>query len=291
MQKEENAKVSVLLPVYKPKEEYLRACIESILEQTYKNFELLILDDCPEDKTAEAIIKSYSDSRIKYERNEQNLGISATRNKLIEKSTGKYLAVMDHDDISLPERLSQEVSYLEEHPEVGVISGKLLKIPSQKISSNPSENHEIKLSLMTMCAVSHPASMIRKSVLEKTKIRYEEEFSPAEDYALWCRLIPHTQFHNLSEVILKYRWHESNTSITQKSQMRNATKAIQSFVKIDNPKLYEEFTRTVKEQKRLNIFGIIPLLKIIKKDNKMSVYLFEKIKLFDIKTTIKLQEK
>ena len=172
-----------------------------------------------------------------------------------------------------------------------MISGKLLKIPSQKISSNPLENHEIKLSLMTMCAVSHPASMIRKSVLEKTKIRYEEEFSPAEDYALWCRLIPHTQFHNLSEVILKYRWHESNTSITQKEQMRKATKAIQSFVKIDNPKLYEEFTRTVKEQKQLKIFGIIPLLRIIKKDNKMSVYLFEKIKLFDIKTTIKLQEK
>ena len=122
-------KVSVLVPVYRPREEYLRACIDSILSQTFRDFELLLLDDCPEDRTAEAVIKSYADGRIRYSRNPANLGISASRNLLIDMARGEYLAVMDHDDISLPERLEKETAYLDAHPEVGVVSGRGLKIP------------------------------------------------------------------------------------------------------------------------------------------------------------------
>lgn len=125
-------KVSVLVPVYRPREEYLRACIDSILSQTFCDFELLLLDDCPEDRTAEAVIKSYADGRIRYSRNPANLGISASRNLLIDMARGEYLAVMDHDDISLPERLEKETAYLDAHPEVGVVSGRVLKIPQIK---------------------------------------------------------------------------------------------------------------------------------------------------------------
>lgn len=174
-------KVSVLVPVYRPREEYLRACIDSILSQTFCDFELLLLDDCPEDRTAEAVIKSYADGRIRYSRNPANLGISASRNLLIDMARGEYLAVMDHDDISLPERLEKETAYLDARPEVGVVSGRVLKIPQNKASHNPETSHAIKLSLMTVCALTHPAAMIRKSVLQQHHIRYEEEFSPAED--------------------------------------------------------------------------------------------------------------
>ena len=97
-------KVSVLMPVYKTPEKYLREAIESILAQTFTDFEFLILDDCPTDKTCEAIINSYSDSRIKYQKNPENLGISGTRNKLLSMAKGEYIAVMDHDDISMPDR-------------------------------------------------------------------------------------------------------------------------------------------------------------------------------------------
>ena len=101
-------KVSVLMPVYKTDENYLREAIESILSQTFEDFEFLILDDCPEDDREE-IIKSYKDKRIKYSKNETNLGITRSRNKLIDMAKGEYLAVFDHDDISLPERFQKQV--------------------------------------------------------------------------------------------------------------------------------------------------------------------------------------
>ena len=98
-------KISVLMPVYKTPEPFLREAVESILNQTAENFEFLILDDCPEDRAAEAVIASYDDARIKYFRNERNLGIAGSRNRLMEMATGDYLAVADHDDVSLPQRL------------------------------------------------------------------------------------------------------------------------------------------------------------------------------------------
>ena len=112
-------KVSVLMPIYKTNEVYLRAAIESILSQTFTDFEFLILDDCP-DESREKIIASYSDERIKYTKNSCNLGISASRNKLIDMAQGEYLAVFDHDDISLPERFAKEVAYLDANPQCGV---------------------------------------------------------------------------------------------------------------------------------------------------------------------------
>lgn len=101
-------KISVLMPVYKTPEPFLREAVESILNQTAENFEFLILDDCPEDRAAEAVIASYDDARIKYFRNERNLGITGSRNRLMEMATGDYLAVADHDDVSLPQRLEKK---------------------------------------------------------------------------------------------------------------------------------------------------------------------------------------
>ena len=116
-------KISVLMPVYKTPEPFLREAVESILNQTAENFEFLILDDCPEDRAAEAVIASYDDARIKYFRNERNLGIAGSRNRLMEMATGDYLAVADHDDVSLPQRLEKEAAYLDAHRECGVVSG------------------------------------------------------------------------------------------------------------------------------------------------------------------------
>lgn len=286
---EQKPQVSVLVPVYKPRPEYLRECIESILSQTFKDFELLLLDDCPADQTAEQLIRGYDDPRIKYVRNQVNLGISASRNKLIDMAQGEYLAVMDHDDISLPDRLAKQVAYMDAHPEVGVISGQVLKIPQNKPSQNPITNHDIKLALMTVCVLSHPASMIRKSVLVAHNIRYEEEFSPAEDYALWCRLLPHTAFYNLPDVVLKYRWHESNTSKVQNSRMSKEAIAVRAFVQTENPALYNEFKSRAKYESVIRLFGFIPLLKITRCNTRLSVSLFSAIPLFSCKSSFKLK--
>ena len=152
-------KVSVLMPVYKTDEAYLRVAIESILNQTFTDFEFLILDDCPDDDR-EKVVKSYDDPRIIYAKNERNLGITPSRNKLIEMAKGEYLAVFDHDDVSLPERLEKQVAYMEANPNVGVCGCRLMRMSNHHISRNPSDNEAIKLALMEVCAVSHSASMI-----------------------------------------------------------------------------------------------------------------------------------
>ncbi|MBE6443806.1 MAG: glycosyltransferase [Alphaproteobacteria bacterium] len=278
-------KVSVLMPVYKTQEEHLRQAIESVLNQTYTDFEFLILDDCPDD-TREDIVKSYQDKRIKYSQNEKNLGITPSRNKLIDMAQGEYLAVFDHDDISLPERFAKQVAYLDANKDVGVVSS-WVKI-GKRISKTPINDAEIKRALMRQCALTHPASMIRKSVLLDNKICYEEIFSPAEDYALWCRLIPHTNFHNIDEVLFHYRNHSGNTTHKQSKKMEQATFAIWSFVKEANPVIYNEFILKAKHTTRFRLFGIIPLLKTITQGNRTTTYLFGKLPLWSYKTVIKV---
>ena len=283
-------KVSVLMPIYKTNEKYLKEAIESILNQTFTDFEFLILDDCPED-SREEIVKSYKDKRIQYSKNAQNLGITPSRNKLIEMAKGEYLAVFDHDDISLPTRFEKQVQYLDEHKDVGVVGCKIKNMIRGTTSKNPTNDEDIRLALMRTCALTHPGSMIRKSVLIENNIRYEEAFSPAEDYALWCRLIPFTKFHNINEVLFHYRDHAENTTHKQNNKMQQASLAIWSFVKNDNPALYNEFLLKAKHTTRIKLFGFIPFITIIKQANRIKVYLFEKIPLFTIKSVIKLQGK
>ena len=231
-------KVSVCLAVYKTKPEYLQECINSVLNQTFTDFELLIIDDCPENNECEQIIKSYSDKRIKYYRNEKNLGISVTRNKLIDLAQGEYIAVMDHDDVSLPKRFEKQVSYLDAHPECGVVGSWYKKIPGGKIKKKKATNAQIVAALQKSCPILHPASMIRKSVFIDNEIRYENQYTPAEDYALWSALIGKTQFHNIQEVLFAYREHEGNASKEYAQKMANARKQIINKTKSEHPELF-----------------------------------------------------
>lgn len=280
-------KVSVLMPVYKTNEKYLREAIESILNQTFTDFEFLILDDCPED-SRENIVKSYKDKRIKYFQNEKNLGITPSRNKLIQLASGEYLAIFDHDDISLPQRLEKQVSYLDANPEVGVVASWIKEFPKNKILPYSTNDDEIKLSLVKHCAIPHSASMIRKSVLDSNGLSYEESFTPSEDYGLWCRLIGVTKFHNLPEVLFLYRKHDNNTSKKQRNKMKQATIRIQAIIEEKYPSLCKEYQNKSVITTRVNLFDIIPLLQITKTPNKIKVYLFNKILFLKIKTNSKL---
>ena len=279
------------MPIYNTPKEYLKEAIESILNQTFTDFEFLILNDSPDNVELDEIVASYKDKRIKYSKNKKNLGITPSRNKLIDMAKGEYLAVMDHDDISLSERFEKEVAYLDDNPDVGVVSCNIEEFPQKELSKNPCKDADIKLALMRRCVVVHPASMIRKSVLDDNKIRYEERFSPAEDYALWCRLIPYTQFHNLKEVLFKYRVYSENTSTRQKSKMDAATLAVYSFVAEENPILYQEFLLKATNITRVRLFGFIPLLKIVKTGYKTKVYLFDIILLLKYKQILKFEGK
>lgn len=283
-------KISVLFPTYNTKEEHLREAMESVLNQTFSDFEFIVLDDCSPDANVEKVVKSYTDPRIRFYRNERNLGISQTRNKLIDLASGEYLAVMDHDDVSLPERFEKEAAYLDAYPDVGVVSCKAEKFPHGGLTRNPENDKEIKLAMMRSCAITHSACMIRKSVLADNNIRYEEEYSPSEDYALYIRLMPKTKFHNLPEVLFRYRWHADNTSHKQRDKMRAATFALHALVKTEHPALYNEFLLRATHVSRVRLFGFIPIFKVETHGCRTKVYLFEKLLLLSFKSSAKLQE-
>lgn len=257
-------KISVLMPVYKTREEHLREAIESILAQTFSDFEFLILDDCPED-SREKIVRSYSDSRIKYFKNERNLGISATRNKLLSLSKGEYLAVFDHDDISLPKRFEKQAAYLDAHPYVGVVSCWRENFPKKKIVKLPVGDDDIKRALMEICALLHPAAMIRKSVLNQNNINYEAEYTPCEDYRLWLRLLGVTRFYNIPEVLFKYRWHGENASIIQKERMFQITRDLRAWAKARYPATYQRYLDLQTHVDSFKLFGIFPILTLKKR--------------------------
>ncbi len=261
------------MPVYKTPEAYLREAIESILNQSYSDFELLILDDCPDDNR-EQIVKSYRDKRIKYLQNEKNLGITPSRNKLIALAKGEYLAIFDHDDISLPDRLAKQAAVLDANPDIGVVGCQVEFFQNQsRISKYPQNDQDIKVALMATCALIHPGAMIRKKLLLENNIRYEKDYSPSEDYRLWCRLIPYTKFYNIPEVLLRYRDHDCNTSKIQKAKMAAATREIFAQVRSENPVLYNRFLMKATAVYRIKLFGILPFLTIRILDAKIKVYL------------------
>lgn len=276
-------KISVLMPVYNTPENYLREAVESILAQTCADFEFLILNDASTDDNVEKVINSYDDKRIRYWQNDRNLGISLSRNKLIGLSRGEYLAVFDHDDVSLPERLEKQAAFLDAHPEVGVV-GCWYRIlgTENKVSCFPAEDAEIKEIMVNSCCICHPASMIRRSVLVEHNIGYESDYTPAEDYALWCRLLSKTRFANLPEVLFAYRNHEGNTSHLQREKMRDASIRIQNFVRRDNPELWAAAEAKMQETVKIRLFGLLPLLTIKRSLNRELWLLFGFVRLFDV---------
>lgn len=275
-------KVSVLMPIYKTDEKYLREAIDSILSQTFSNFEFLILDDCPEDDR-ESIVNSYNDNRIIYKKNEKHLGISRSRNKLLEMAKGEYIAIFDHDDISLPSRFERQVQYLDHNPFVGVVGTWADTYPIAGVLKlhHFIDNYDIKRELIHGCPILHPSAMIRKKVLVDNHIKYEERYSPAEDYMLWCRLIEFTQFHNIPEVLLKYRYHDSNTSLNKEEQMKCSTQEIRLFVKNKYPSLYYDFLiNNIKEIKFTFLFFHFSVRFI---NNYMYVYWGKRFRLLKLK--------
>lgn len=274
-------KVSVLTPIYKTDERHLRAAIESVLAQTFADFEFILLDDCPED-SREAVVRSYGDKRIVYMKNDRNLGISASRNRLLELAKGEYLAVFDHDDVCRPDRFAKEVAYLNVHPECGVVGGWLRQTSNGSLTRYPESDHDIRVDLMREASIWHPAAMIRKSVLEANGIRYRGEFSPTEDYMLWMELARVTRFHNLQEPVLDYRRHATNTTFVRARELSAAEARCRAWAKANLPELYAEYEFRRRTTWHVRLFGI-PVLKAETAGRETRVLLFDRIPLLSIR--------
>jgi len=205
--------ISVVMPVYNG-EKYLKEAIESILNQTYKDFEFIILNDGSTDKTEE-IILSYDDPRIIYIKNEENLQIVKTLNKGIGFARGKYIARMDADDISLPERFEKQIGFMETNKDIKMC-GTWVEVFGNDTKSivyqYPSKHEDIHASMafneITFC---HPTVMIERLSLLKLECIYNETANKAEDYELWTRLVDVIKVANITKVLLKYRVHNENT--------------------------------------------------------------------------------
>lgn len=217
--------ISVVMPVYNG-EKYLREAIDSILNQTFKYFELLLINDASTDNS-EKIINSYNDSRIIYIKNEQNLGLIKTLNKGLDLAKGEFVARMDQDDISHSERFEKQLIIFKKNPEIGVCGTWFTLFRENhedKIIEHPEYNDSIKIGLLTSCCIGHPTVMMRKKAIEN--YRYDVNYQAAEDFELWTRLVRVTKFYNIQESLLKYRFHSSNISVLENSVQVTNTKII-----------------------------------------------------------------
>lgn len=207
-------KISVLMPVYNTEEEYLREAIESILSQDFEDFEFLIINDGSQNN-AEKVILSYEDERIKYHKNEKNLGLIDTLNKGLELATGEYIARMDSDDVSLPERFKKQVAFLDENSDVDVLGTWFNCFPRNRVIKSFTNDKDIKECLLVNSnIIGHPTVMFRRTIMDRFGAKYDKKAIYAEDYALWLSLLDKVKFANIPEILLNYRIHDKNVSKT-----------------------------------------------------------------------------
>jgi glycosyltransferase involved in cell wall biosynthesis len=205
--------VSVLMSCYNS-EPYLVEAIESIINQTVKDFEFIIINDGSTDKSLE-IIKSFNDDRIRIIDNKANLGLIKSLNIGISECKGEYIVRMDADDISEKNRIEILKGFMDMNPDIGACSSYFeFGINSNKIIEYPLSHEAIYLNCLNSCPFGHAPSILRRSVLLKNNLYYDERFLHSEDSNLWIRMLNLTRFANIPQMLYKVRLHQE--SITQK---------------------------------------------------------------------------
>ena len=238
-------KVSVLVAVYNSAP-YIAETIKSVLNQTYTDFELVLLNDASTDES-EKIIAEFKDPRIRYYKNESNLGISATRNKLMDladKNT-QYYAVLDNDDLCAPTRLAKQVEFMDKNPDVS-IAGSYFELFCSNKNINALKRfiinlgfvwcHPLRPSLKDALkgnVVMHPTCILRAKDLKENAIKYRQEYSPAEDYDLVRQILnKNLKLANIPIILTRYNLHGDNCSILQKNKINEMTEMIQQELAI-----------------------------------------------------------
>lgn len=205
-------KVSVIMPVYNAGG-YLKIAVESLLNQTYVDFELLAIDDCSTDGSLD-LLQSYKDCRIRILKNEKNLGQGLTRNRGLGEALGVFVAFMDNDDVSHPDRLKRQVEYLDLNPAVAVVGSWARIIDSDgkiiRIWEHPAEPAEVKQAILKFCPVINPSVMARRLALIEAG-GYQPGMT--EDYPLWLSIAEHHSIANIPETLIDYRVHVSQLSL------------------------------------------------------------------------------
>ena len=222
---ESNPLVTVFIPMYNA-QKYIGECIDSILAQTYTNFEIVVIDDGSTDRSA-AVVEAYQDTRIHLYRNNGNRGIPYTRNWGLDLAKGKYLAIMDADDIASPRRLEISVDYLERHPECRIVGGMCNYIQEGKICRPPGQIRRSEC--QNYCSlfrspINNSSAMMDMEFIRTYGIRYNEKYFVAQDYDFFVQCLPYTKIVRLKERLIHYRISDENitsTSIREKKARRD----------------------------------------------------------------------
>jgi glycosyltransferase involved in cell wall biosynthesis len=222
-------RVTVLMPVYNG-ERYVHEAISSILNQTFQDFELLIVNDGSTDNSIN-IIDSFNDKRIRVIHNEANIKLIATLNKGLSLAKGQYIARMDCDDISLPKRLEKQFIFMESNPDVAMV-GSWIKVVNEYGGLTRSIKYltpaeYISSVLLFANCFAHPSIFIRSSSLQEN--RYLDSFLHAEDYDLWVRLASCYKVSNLQQFLVKYREHAAGITSKKSEIVFQTTQKIMRY--------------------------------------------------------------
>lgn len=229
--------LAVLLPTYNAAL-YINESIDSILNQSYTDFDLFVYDDCSTDNTT-SVILNYKDSRVHYIKNQENLGIAKTLNKGLDALLPNYhfIARMDADDWAFPERFKKQLDYLEQHKYVVMCGTQGYWIKDMTLNPNsgweyPVRHDYITYYLLFAATFGHSSLIIRSDFFNKNQLRYNETIETCEDWDLWIRVIKHGKAGNLPDFLMKYRiLNESNhRSLEKKTQhLQERSKIISEY--------------------------------------------------------------
>lgn len=255
------ALISVIMPVFNG-QKYLAEAIESILYQTFPHYEFIIIDDASSDKSL-PIAQHYAklDPRIRLIHNNENVGIAKSLNKGIELAKGFYIARMDADDISLPDRFQKQVDFLEENPHIAVLGGAFIYIdasgtPSKQVNYFPRPN-QVRWKLFFGNHLAHPTIMMRADLFKQHGIHYNETLQTTQDYDLWVNIVQHHQLANLPDVLIYYREHNASVSSRLFGKQKNTHikirgELISRTVKL---KFSDSVVEGIRDPRTLKTFG------------------------------------
>jgi glycosyltransferase involved in cell wall biosynthesis len=215
-----NPKISVLMPVFNG-EKFIDAAIKSILNQSFTDFEFLIIDDGSTDSSLK-IIQSHQDIRIRLLKNTLNQGLAATLNKGIIAAKGEFIVRMDCDDISHDTRIEKQLVFMGQNPEIGISGTWMVSMETNETNKYPQTDEECRTFKFFNSPLAHPTVIIKRELLISKNLMFSLNYPVCEDFELWRRCMQHTKLGNLCEPLLSYRVHGSNLSIKSKTLQTKA---------------------------------------------------------------------
>lgn len=268
--------VSVVIPLYNRKA-YIGDAIDSLLCQSYENIEIIVVDDCSTDDGL-SVVEGYRDTKIRLIKNEKNMGISYTRTRGLKEAKGEYIALLDSDDIAMPNRIEKQAAYLESNSKIGVVGSNRIEFYNGEdigISKHWLEAEELKVALILDMPMSNPSLMMRREVVEE--FSYDSDYIVAEDYEFLYRVSKKWDLVNLEEPLIKYRIHSGQITKNYdenlylrniKTRIFNELEIIIDDIDMD---IYYRGINLKADPEELKRFTEI-ILEILLKNKELSIY-------------------